>query len=124
MAGGFSYGVPPMKSKRPVTFTTDHLGREIARVPLTRGFTATVLKSDYDTLTARGYTNWFANPDGKGHHYASVHSGNRLYSRTTPLGVVRVIVNCPDYLRVRFRDGDPMNLLPENLYTVRKGPPK
>lgn len=105
-----------MDQKRPVTFTTDHLNREIVRVLLTRGLTATVLKSDYDAITARGFSNWYANTNGQGSHYASVHGNHRSDERQAPMSVARILTDCPDRKRVRYRDGNSMNLLPENLY--------
>lgn len=113
-----------MKSKRTVSFSTDHLGRGTVHVQLTHGLTAVVLKSDYDTITARGFSNWYANTNGTGGHYASVHGNRRADGRQAPVSVARIITGCPEYQRVCYRDGDPMNLLPENLHTDRKGPPR
>ena len=112
-----------MDQKRPVTHTTDHLNREIVRVRLTRGLTATVLKSDYDAITARGFSNWYANTNGMGRYYASIIDPERPDGRPAPLSVARIITGCSEYQRVCYRDADSMNLLPENLYVARKGNP-
>ncbi|WP_216636101.1 hypothetical protein, partial [Paramagnetospirillum marisnigri] len=118
LAGGFSLYGGHMNPKRKTTFDLDTHGREIACVELTRGMTAIILKADYDVITADGWRNWYANTDGKGRLYPSIHPTDRSDGRKAPISVARLITKARPGDRVTYRDRNPMNLLPENLEMI------
>lgn len=95
-------------------------GTRLARVPLTGGFTATVDADDYDLFIRLGLsTRWLANDNGKGRRTVRFClPPARAGQRSNNASVSRVILGAGYGERVRYRDGNPLNLTRANLYVV------
>jgi len=94
----------------------DPCGRPIVRVQLARlpGIFATVDADDYDSWVAAGLsTNWYLNASGSG------SSSRLMFSLTTAAGsmagVARYLLRAGAGERVRYLDGDRLNLRRSNL---------
>jgi hypothetical protein len=103
----------------PLRFT-DERGRECLKVPLDR------YGRKYATVTVRGYQAvqdagaagaWCLNGNGHGNSYVRTYVGDTL------LMPARIIAGAGPRSVVRYMDGDPLNLLPENI-VLRKGAAK
>lgn len=109
----------PSRPKRlPWCSADPRNGRSIVHVPLKGGGAAVLWAEDFDALTAAGFTDqWISNSDGKGRSYV------RAFAPGMPGGLFTVAVvimrPSPGY-RVRYRDGDRLNLRRGNLY-LREG---
>ncbi|KGM35315.1 hypothetical protein [Inquilinus limosus] len=99
---------------RPPAFTTDNYGNPIALVPLAReAGTATVDRSDWDTLLARGVSpNWYLGTSGDG-------PNRKPAIRTTYLGeiaqVARLILEATPNHRLVYRTSDRTDLRRVNI---------
>ncbi len=105
--------------KRTPTFTRDKDGEAIALVPLNKpGASAKVLAEDFLALQAQGFSDqWFLNDDGKGRQYVRVgltSAPGRLVM------VTRLLMNAAAGTRVKYWDGNRLNLRRDNL-DVGKG---
>lgn len=100
--------------------TIDQSGREIIRVPLAKAIGMAVLDAaDFDQLMALGLSpHWYLNGTTT-HGY--VRAG--LNTRGKGVGVARVILGVGSGRIVKYRDGDPTNLIRSNL-VVAKGAAK
>jgi len=113
-------------TRRPIYFT-DPDGTPCVRVPLSNGRDhAELLADDYAALIARGVTgNWQHNipnrisRDGRRSYvqcYVPRRTPSRKGNRWTALTVARLILDAPKGRRVRYRDGNTLNLRRSNLY--------
>jgi len=103
----------------PIRFTDDH-GRECLKVPLDRYGRqyATVTESDYRAIQGAGATGaWYLNSNGHGGSYARIHFNK------TRLMPARIIAGAGPRSVVRYVNGDPLDLRPENI-VLRKGAAK
>lgn len=105
---------------RIVCRATDPDGTRIVKVPLTGGFVATVEAEDYDAFVTLGLsTRWLANAGGSGSITVRFTlPPARPGQRSNNASVSRVIVNAGNGQRVRYRDGNPLNLRKSNLRLV------
>lgn len=93
-------------------------GRTLVRLPVTGSDTPAVTEAAlFDSAKRRhGITgNLYATDDGSGKRRYVIASrpGTGTHS---PLA--RLLLDCPKGFHVRYRDGDPLNLLPENFRLV------
>lgn len=111
------YGITP---KRPVEIRRDPSGELVVLVRLAGGNTAVTTYEAFARLLEAGVSpNWVLNSDGKGRVYVRC-------TRTAELGgnllmVSRLLVRPTERrLAVRYRDGNRLNLRPENLTVDRR----
>ena len=99
---------------------TDRHGRVIRKVPLDRANSAyaKVLDSDYQRVLSMGGTGpWFGHVvDGKKYVRTLLRTGDG----TKMAMVARLITGAPNGGVIRYVDGDPTDLTPENIVYVRR----
>jgi hypothetical protein len=112
-----------MSNENPNHFE-GHDGRARVRAALSNSDAPAVLAlEDYDRIRAEWGTSFYLNSNGAGRQYVTVgrpavrrhHDG-----RGAPMSLARLIAKAQPRDRVTYRDGDTLNLLPENLYLRRK----
>lgn len=125
-------------ARRAAAFTTDDKGRRIALVPLPDGVQhVRILRNDYlrITRTLGASDQWQENDNGAGKGYIRVRLPKNLPEgipyledavspRQTHAVIARLVLKVPPDRIVRYRDGDRLNLLPENLYTEEDDSPR
>lgn len=118
------------RGRRVPTFTTDENNRAVALVPLPGGKgQVRILRHDFRriTKTLGASDQWQANDNGTGVIYIRVRLPEKLpegidyvrdafSSRQTHAVIARLVLKVPPSKVVRYRDGNRLNLLPENLY--------
>lgn len=111
------YGITP---KRPVEVRRDHSGELTVLVKLTGGNVAATTYAAFKRLMDAGVSpNWVLNSDGKGRVYVRCIRPNALGGNL--LMVSRLIIGPEERrLAVRYRDGNRLNLRPENLLVERR----
>lgn len=104
----------PLAALRPVHWTVDESGRPLVRVSIPNCHRpAVLLGEDYAALMLAGVSpNWFINQNGR-----------KLWYVRTPVGVngrpdtvARLILGVGKGARVKYVDGNRLNLRRENLY--------
>lgn len=99
--------------KRPEYFT-DAEGRRLVRLPVNGSDSPAIADAQlFDNAARRhGLTGvLYLNDDGKGHSYVMA----TIPGSGTHSVLARLLLSPPPGYRVRYRDGNPLNLLPENL---------
>jgi hypothetical protein len=104
----------PLAALRPVHWTLDDSGRPLVQVSIPNCHRpAVLLGEDYAALMLAGVSpNWFINQNGR-----------KLWYVRTPVGVngrpdtvARLILGASNGARVKYVDGNRLNLRRENLY--------
>lgn len=109
---------PRKASDTAATFVINADGQRIALVPVQGSDRPATAHADwYEAKKAEGWSmHWRLGKDGKGNAYVKLMAYTpRGHERELP--VSRLIAGAGVYERVRARDGDPLNLLAENLET-------
>ncbi|NII11548.1 hypothetical protein [Oleiagrimonas sp. C23AA] len=112
----------PATRSPEITVTTDEDGNEIAQVLCTSSDHPVVLElAVLRRLQKQGWTDrWACASDGHGNRYVVTYCRD-IEGRTSVTTVARLVVGAEKGQRVRYRDGNRLNLRRENLY-VEKGP--
>lgn len=101
---------------------TDGEGRTCVRIPLAQpGLIAKTSRDAFEQLVALGLSHlWTFNYAG-GRTWGYVRASAPGYRLLT---IARLIAEAGKRQQVKYLDGDPMNLLPENLRVIAKGTAK
>ena len=121
--------------RRVPTFTTDESGRALVLVPLPdRVQQVRILHEDFDRISDRYAIScqWQYNNKGGAHSYVRVKLSEAqqgvsdwgLPVRPTHAVIARLILDVSPSVIVRYRDGDRLNLVRENLYTEEDDSPR
>lgn len=101
--------------RKPFT-TLDSGGRKVVIVPLAGGQSAKLFPDDFAAIRRAGFSDqWVFNLSGRGHPYVRVGCARVSGSL---LSVARIILSPGHGKRVRYRDGNPLNLRRDNLYVT------
>jgi len=101
--------------RAPIRFRDEH-GRECLKVPLDRFGRkyATATERGYQAVQEAGATGaWYLNSNGHGGSYVRTHAGETL------LMPARIIAGAKARSVVRYVNGDPLDLRPENIILQR-----
>lgn len=101
----------------------DDDGRPVVGVPLSNhpAQHAWLYKTDYEAIqTEHGAHAWFLHDNGSGTLYVRLRSS----ARRSLVMAARLVVSDPHTRRIRYRDGDTLNLRSRNLLACRgrRGP--
>jgi hypothetical protein len=124
--------------RRVPTFTTDESGRALVLVPLPdQQQHVRILREDFFRITRalRASDQWQENDNGKGTNYIRVrlpkerpagipYLEDAVTPRQTHAVIARLVLKVPSDRIVRYRDGDRLNLVRENLYTEEDDSPR
>lgn len=113
-----------IKHRAPIIFTTDSEGRCLAHVALAETNQRTTLYAeDLERILAEGWSPFWSytstNKTAPHRKYVLVHAIG-ANGRRRSLTVARLIAKASKGQRVKYADGDRLNLCPENLL-VKKG---
>jgi hypothetical protein len=102
------------KQSNPPEYFTDSDGRRLVRLHVHGSDTPATTEADlYDSAIRRHSLTGsiYMSSDGKGHRYVvATVPGSHSHSP-----FARLLLDRPKGYRVRYNDGDPLNLLPENF---------
>lgn len=105
------------RSRSPWRTVTNHKGRSIAIVEATRGRRFELDADDWNAIRGSFGECWRVIGDGKGNEYvAAARPGI-----PSPLTPARAITQAGRHERVKYADGNTMNLKRENLIIVSGG---
>lgn len=99
----------------------DDDGRPVVGVPLSNrpGVRAWLYQTDFEAILAEhGTHSWYVNGNGSGGLYVRMKSRDRQNN----VMVARLVMADPLARRVRYRDGDALNLRSRNLEVCRPDP--
>jgi hypothetical protein len=89
------------------------VGVAIANIPLLKGLVAQCELFDFNRLMDGRFSDqWWAHSNGHGHFYVRT---TRLDAPSKTFNVARLIMRCPFGTRLRYLDGNPLNLRRSNL---------
>jgi hypothetical protein len=94
--------------------TTDQQGRGIVHLDVGRGRVAKLAATDWDRVRQDFGPTWYLTGNGWGQEYVAA----RRPEQGGLITLARVVANALAGERVKYRDGDRLNLLPENLDVV------
>lgn len=107
-----------MRTKRtfsPFTVYTDYKGRRIARVEAAKDAYFELLESDWRAARKHVGPTWYLSGNGSGGAYVMAAPRPGL----GPVPLARIIKQAREGERVKYMDGNTLNLRPENLKVDR-----
>ncbi|MFA9479225.1 hypothetical protein ACERK3_13115 [Phycisphaerales bacterium AB-hyl4] len=120
--GGRPRRRPPKSG--PAYEAIDHDGAKVMKVPLSDGIhEAKLWPQDYRRLAAMNMTTgWCYNAAGPGHQYVRIADSQQRFGPGELVTAARIIVDAGKGERVKYRDGNRLNLRRENLNVIPQTP--